>query len=198
MGNDKQPFGRWCQHQFLPGQVSAWPAQPVAARMGAEKQKGWGSKAKPSAPDIEGGGQEERRGSCEGGGPIKSRPPVRAQGKWGQQLRHKRGSGLFYCHLKTTFKMRLSLPKKRKKTKTEPRKCDHLTVLWNMSLGLPGLWPDLRCQLQASTSLQVGLWPPSQVPSQTLVASGPWRGKGDLTMSQIKCPLHTGVWRATI
>lgn len=192
---------------MVPASIPAWPGQCLACTASGSKdggiearRMGAGGKAKPSAPDTEGGGQEERRGSCEGGGgvSIKSRPPVRAQGKWGQQLWHKRGSGLFYCHLKTTFKMRLSLPKKRKKTKTEPRKCDHLTVLWNMSLGLPGLWPDLRCQLQASTSLQVGLWPPSQVPSQTLVASGPWRGKGDLTMSQIKCPLHTGVWRATI
>lgn len=40
-----------------------------------------------------------------------------ARGVWGQQLWHERSSGLFYCHLKTTFKTRLSLPKKKKKKK---------------------------------------------------------------------------------
>lgn len=71
----------------------------------------WQLKPTPSCSGQEGGRQEERRGRRV---PIKPRPPVHAQGKWGQQLWHRRGSGLFYCHLKTTFKMRLSLPKKEK------------------------------------------------------------------------------------
>lgn len=54
----------------------------------------------------------------------------------GQQLQHKRGSGLFYCHLKT-FKKRLSLPKTKTKQK-ELRKWDLLTVPWKRSLGAPG------------------------------------------------------------
>lgn len=44
----------------------------------------------------------------------------------------------------------------------------------------------------------MALWPPSQVSSRTLVAFAPRRGKGSWTMSQIKCPLHTGVCGATI
>ena len=94
--------------------------------------------------------------------------------------------------------MWLSPPKKKKKRQTDPRKWDHLTVLWNMSLGLPGLWPGVRCNFGSAQASRTPLWPPSRIPSWTPVASGPRRGKGEVSTSQIKCSFHTNVQRATI
>lgn len=51
-----------------------------------------------------------------GGTAHGSTPSTRARDTQGQ-----RRSGLFYCHLKTTFKTRLSLPKGKKKKKNQNR-----------------------------------------------------------------------------
>lgn len=114
-----------------------------------------------------------------------------ARGVWGQQLWHERSSGLFYCHLKTTFKTRLSLPKKKKKKKTIKE-----TGPFNSSAGPvsrhPGCWPGLRCHPRANTRLQgtsVGvacLRSPAPPP--------PENRQPDLERHFIL----VGVWRATI
>lgn len=57
---------------------------------------------------------------------------------------------MFYCHLKTTFKTRLSLPKKKTTKKVGPFDSQSVEHVWD-SLGL---WPSSRCQPQANTSLQ--------------------------------------------
>ena len=86
--------------------------------------------------------------------PIKSRPPVHAQGKWGQQLWHRRGSGLFYCHLKTTFKMRLSLPKKEKDKTDRSKEMGPFDSSVEHISGTPRALAWREVQLRVSTSLQ--------------------------------------------
>lgn len=120
--------------------TSAWTTQCLACTARGSKKDGGKAKALLLQTRRRAGGGKGEVVKPRGGVPIKWRPPVHAQSKWGQQLRHERDSGLFYCHLKTTFKNSIISAKKKKEKRNRTKEMGpFLTVLWNMSLGLPGL-----------------------------------------------------------
>lgn len=131
--------GQWAE--AVPASASA-PHPQVRAGSHLRGKEGWGGQS-CACPAL---GKAVRAGTL--------RTQLGRQRPWSALYTHRvnagtnshKCSGSFYSHLKPTFKTGLSLGKKKKKAKTEPRKWGHFTVPRNLPLGLPGLWPGFRGQ----------------------------------------------------